>query len=1318
MIKIFDVKDKNNNARQPKYTAPLSDKAVYRKELMKEEYIQLFFSTTGLVDFTRGDFIDTEFGRFEMVDTPFPVINKTTGGYDYDLRFDDQTARWKNYVLFYDRQGRKEKAWNLTREPQSFLDIIASNLVSLGFLTYRYSVSELYNIHADVEIKAKQLSFDAANIFDALTTVAQAWGTEWWFDGQIIHLGKCEYGSEFTLDNDVLAEMTRSNGQSSGYATRIYAFGSTRNIPAGYRSSEESAVVEGVVQKRLMLPVGTEYIDAWPDMRKEDIVEAVVAFDEVYPRTKGTISEVTGTTVTDKVEVEDGTISEEEWTAWRFKDTDLKFSEEYILPGQELRMTFRSGALNGMDFAVRFNPDSEDESTDEAQVFEIVRNDNYGINLPNDSMKPSSRDTYVLYGFDTQYVGDNLVKKAEEELLEAARKYMEKSKSDSSVYNCTVNPVRCAGYINGQYDKRKEVDLQVGQKVKLLNPDLSGKERSSRIFGFEKRLDNKFQATYIVGESAQYSRLGALESKIEELTYKGQTFTGNGGSGIYVISRFDNTVPSDKNVFSAQRSLQEFLSKKDGGTAQKLIRFLEGIDINYFKQGETGAHIDGEGNAEFLTVVIRELLRSTRFTDGMFGEGFQLWMDELTGLSNLTVDKVTIRQSLVAMELLIEKVRSVGGQFVISAANGKIKTVTRKDNNYIIAFEQDNTFVAGDLVRCAVLSGTYPRGYWVKVAGVDNNSIIVPVNEFEGAEPLPGDECVLMGNAQNKLRQNLISISATEDGQPRIDVMNGIGGKNFKDCLRVRLGNLDGIKDDRFPLDNQPHGSGLYGDNVYLTGTFVLATGEDILTKFQIVEGKMESAIEGLRTDFTSDKSYLDNASFGEGMNKWDTENEATFFLLGNRWIWANDAPLSHKRNYACVRKDDGRTTVFIKNKYIQQKHEYFRSLPEYKDKNHAGEKKPEAVYLSFFYKCTKAGRLKVSFENSDKTGFEDFEMFSIDEQITETDNYVTFNRSGLWNGTGDFKLSFTGDIYLYMLILSTDRAEALAYKYKTLFEQSEKLIKIAAGNFDKDGNVLEGSSIITTAKGIELFASKDLEDGNTLISVINVAAGNTTIRADKINLEGAVTFNSLNSSLQNTINNKAETNDLGQLAYNDRIEESMLGSTIVVGGYLNTDYIKVKRLDAEGAKVGGFTIENGSLHWKKEDDFNFDDRYVRMGIPKDNNSGMIEARYGSGVTGRFGIKVMGFAGAGAGIYSSTSIRPKTPSGSNVYAGFFDGNVHVNGRSDSVACTAEAFEVVISRDANGQPNEVAQGISFGYDRDLDKIRIEVKNGIIVGVEKE
>ena len=427
-----------------------------------------------------------------------------------------------------------------------------------------------------------------------------------------------------------------------------------------------------------------------------------------------------------------------------------------------------------------------------------------------------------------------------------------------------------------------------------------------------------------------------------------------------------------------------------------------------------------EDGVVFGSVTTDTVAGSGKFVDGLLGSNFRLWKDE-RGLAYLTVDKLTVRQTMSVMELLINKVRSVGGQICVSAANGKIKTVERQDGYYIIAFEDENMFVAHDLMRCQTFTGTDIRSYWVEVANATKESVTVAAEEFGSVEPKAGDECVLMGNTENTDRQNLVLISATEDGRPRVDVMDGVKSKTLENTLRARLGSLKDMNDDRFPKNRQPKGNGLYSDNAYLKGTFLLETGEDVKTRFELTEGKLESAMEGLRQDFASDRGYLNNPSFAEGMDKWATENETVFFLVGNRWVWTNGKALAKKGDSASVTKDMGRTVVRIRNKYIRQRHENLLSVPKM-TVNDKGKKEAQPVYLAFFYRCAKAGRLKVEFENVDKTGFEDFDSMSVEEDLAETAGYTQYTCSGLWNGTGDFKLSFTGDIYLYMLILSTAR--------------------------------------------------------------------------------------------------------------------------------------------------------------------------------------------------------------------------------------------------------------------------------------------------------
>lgn len=202
----------------------------------------------------------------------------------------------------------------------------------------------------------------------------------------------------------------------------------------------------------------------------------------------------------------------------------------------------------------------------------------------------------------------------------------------------------------------------------------------------------------------------------------------------------------------------------------------------------------------------------------------------------------------------------------------------------------------------------------------------------------------------------------------------------------------------------------------------------------------------------------------------------------------------------------------------------------------------------------------------------------------------------------------------------------------------------------------------ITTSDGNKIYASKELENGNTLISYINQAAGETTIHSSKINLEGAVTITALHSDLQTMINSKIDRDGLGKLAFEDAVEYAKLGTTIVVGGYLNTDYIRVKRIDADGAKVGGFTIDNGRLVWKAGDYFGNISRSLKLGYSTTSKEGVVHVTFNPATDGNFGISAIGAGfGGSAAIYGSTNLKtPKYPD-NYIYAGFFDGNVRVLG---------------------------------------------------------
>lgn len=1035
LLTVFDRYNQKRTDLSP------NDNSSQVKEIQSDNVLTLSFTLYDHVMLDVNDYVDYMGERYWLMEKYRPK-QKSTVEWEYDVKFYGIESLLKRFLVLHNG----EPAFTLTAPPREHVALIVRCINDgMGDITdFKVgSVNGTGNIVIDYEGKY----CDAA-----LKEIAEKVGAEWWMEGQTVNVCRCEYGNEITLGyGKGLTEIDNDTADNVKLYTRLFPVGSTRNIDR-----------EKYGYSRLQLPNKAKYVDV--NTEKYGIIHhyEASAFADIYPQRTGVVSSVRSEEVTG----EDGT----PFKIYYFKDDTLNFDpNDYEIPELVKRVSFQEGselAGHGNEdggsyfFEVNFNS--------ETREFEIITVwlYNNGIQLPNDILTPKIGDRYILWNISMPSEYYTLAEKA---FLDAVNRYNAQHGIDVSRYKGPTDHV---------YIEDNDIELFVGRRVRLESskffPELG--YRQSRITKISRKVNTPAQMDIEICDALSTGSLSKLGDEITDI----KNYTKGVADSMSfpdIIRSWDNTLPTDNNLFSARRSQQEFISKNKVDRAKKKITFEEGVDFGDFISGEEGGFVDGKGNAELLTLVVRKLLSSPKFVDGFTGEGFRLWMDE-TGLSNLTIDKLTVRQIMTIFELLIQRVRSVGGQIVVSAANGKIKNVELSDGYYKITFEQENTFAAHDLMRCATFSGGSLKGYWVEIASVEGDSVLVEESEFAGSVPEIADECVLMGNTENPLRQSLISIAATEDGQPRVDVMDGVSNKNFSGCLRARLGNLDGIQDDWFPADKQPHGNGLYSDNAYLRGTFLLVTGEDIKTKFEIQEGKISAAVEGLRQDFASDKGYLNNPTFYDGLNKWNTENETTFFLVGNKWIWANGNVLSLKGDGAVVCTDEGRTVVRIRNKYILQERENLRSIPAFTS-NSEGELEAVPVYLSFFYRCTKSGTLKVEFENVDKTGFANFNSFLVEEEIDVTDGYKQYNCNGLWNGTGDFRLSFTGDIYLYMLVLSTDRIESLIHKHKTLFEQSEKLVKIAAGNFDKDGNVLESSSIITTAKFNELMSARFNEDGS-----------------------------------------------------------------------------------------------------------------------------------------------------------------------------------------------------------------------------------------------
>lgn len=190
-------------------------------------------------------------------------------------------------------------------------------------------------------------------------------------------------------------------------------------------------------------------------------------------------------------------------------------------------------------------------------------------------------------------------------------------------------------------------------------------------------------------------------------------------------------------------------------------------------------------------------------------------------------------------------------------------------HNFAITITGDSGHGDGKVtVKQKKAAGSAPNNslvkfYWVEVKAVDGTSFFVDKAEFNGVVPAVGDEVVQMGNTKNPERQALIYITAQESGHPYIEILNGVKTKSLSGTNRTRLGDLSNIQDSAFPEGQQPSGSGLYCDNAFLRGIFLLRNGKSVEDEVnQAKQDAANAATEAERAQQTAQEAK-------DRLNKW-----------------------------------------------------------------------------------------------------------------------------------------------------------------------------------------------------------------------------------------------------------------------------------------------------------------------------------------------------------------------------------------------------------------------------------------------------------------
>lgn len=603
--------------------------------------------------------------------------------------------------------------------------------------------------------------------------------------------------------------------------------------------------------------------------------------------------------------------------------------------------------------------------------------------------------------------------------------------------------------------------------------------------------------------------------------------------------------------------------------------------------------------------ILSSYIRSMNFSSGALGEGFVIKVDSKTGKSYIEVDELFVRIKAMFSELEIKKLSYAGGNYMFTAAGMKCGTVEEHEDFwrcYLLVDDGEtaieNPFKEGDQVRFQdfnIKPGVYEnvsnRYYWRLCVGVGEDYIDLSKTDCDANSDIPqeGDSLVQLGNRTDKKRQNAITLSVYGDDAPSIHQYAGI------DSYSLAGKGVTVIS---------PQGNKFMGD-------FILKTGINIMTQFKILEDLIYSEISKVLDEVQAKDNYLYNAAFASNTNGWETKNDVRFFTVNGKFLLVNGEFYSRKDAMAAIIRDGDRNVLRILSSGIKQSNADLANKPTYEE----GEE-PKKFFISFRYRVVTAGTLTIGFPGQN---------LHFTERLEPGEEYAMKEYSGTWDGTGDFELKFTGDIYIHSLALAENAFEDLYTKLSSEIKQTAESIRLEVKELSESNNQkfsqieqradsieLSVSEIGDSVKElgikidgindeISLFVKKDdiinsinvSDEGivinankinleaytpkNGVIAAINLGDEGIKIKAEKIDISGAVTFDSLNSSLQSTINEKVSSSSLGGLAYKDAVEASQLGSTIITGGYLNSNFIKVNTLEA--GLIDGRTVMTIGSH-------------------------------------------------------------------------------------------------------------------------------------------
>lgn len=762
-LKIYD---KTNILRL--IASPNSSSSV-TEEIGGECSVSASFTHTEYVPLDVDDYIEVEGVRYK-VKSRYRPKQKNTQTYEYSVKFYAPIHDAEDTLMLF-QEGETTSEFSYDGGPREHLQLWIDNM-------NRRAGGNLWSIGTVITAENKVIDYRNVKCWDAAfgsNGIAATFGTEMWADGYVINLCKAERGEVVELGYlQGLTNLAQEDNGEVKFFTRLFPLGSTRNIDAtkyGY--------------SRLQLPSREIYVDKNVDLYgvKEETEES--AFAEIYPQYVGTVSSVR----TEEKTSEEG----RKYTVYYFKDNGMNWNpKDYEIPDLDYMLQFQTGELAGRGTDGSFQA-AWHEDTREWEIINVYPNDT--TQIPGGVIVPNPGDKYIPWNFAMP----------QEYITAAEQAY--KQAVDDFLNTYSFDPNKYTGTTDRNYIEKNNTPLRIGWNVRLLSEQYFGSTggyKDTRIIKVQRKLNDLCQATITCSDEVGSGWKSSVDNSLNSLRYE---VARQAEQYVYdVIRSFDEKTPSDKNIFSALKSLKTHLRKDAPDRTEFLMKLLGGI--------------------------ISPFLTSPDFVTGMMGAGMSFSSEE-GGESVGWIDKLYVRKKAILQLLSIMETELAGASMMFNSSGARA-TITKVERIDAVPFFYsdgsakyysdgsrayvqpsahgavyrcyflvddgekaiENRFRVGNLVRSQsfnIKSGVYENVsnhyWWRLVTAVGDNWIEVSVNHCDEGSDIPavGDVMVQLGDISDTDFQAAVVLSAYGDGAPSLTFYHGINSYSLsgKDIVSI-----------------------------------------------------------------------------------------------------------------------------------------------------------------------------------------------------------------------------------------------------------------------------------------------------------------------------------------------------------------------------------------------------------------------------------------------------------------------------------------------------------------------------------------------------